>query len=66
MPDTEVSDDVRAAFASLTASLEDTSAIAAEAQGVVTQSEAKERCYKLGDDLRVMLGELEEIQRRRQ
>lgn len=66
MPDAEVSDDVRAALARLIARLEDASAIAAEAQGVMTHMDAKDRCSQLADALHVMFGERDAIRERLQ
>ena len=64
MPEHQVSDEVREAFARLTASLEDASAIAAKAQAVLKRTEANESCSQLADALHIMIGEVEAIRER--
>ena len=64
MPDRQVSDDVREAFARLTGNLEDASAIAAEAQGALQPTDAKASCSQLAKALRAMLEDVEAIRER--
>lgn len=64
MPDRQVSDEIREAFARLTGRLEDASVVAAKAQGVLTSADAKESCSQLADALQVILGEVEAIRGR--
>lgn len=55
MSEPPVPDDVRETFASLTAELEDASAIAAQAQSVLTEEEAGKFCNRLNSSLKAML-----------
>ncbi len=61
MSEPPVPDDVRETFASLTAELEDASAIAAQAQSVLTEEEAGKFCNRRNSSLKAMLDELNDL-----